>query len=264
MQDYTHILSRCFVNVPFADFFQYRHLMTENRLRPEIGLEGDVLFTASAKEFSEAASLLKNNGLRCTLHGPFSGLAPGSQNRDLLNATRSKLRKAFELIEVFEPLSIVCHLGSRDNRHGQGGNAWLATALKTWQELLPVAEKHGTLLVLENTYEHGPALHREIFTALHSPSVGFCLDVGHINAFARNTWQDWLPALEPWLRQLHIHDNHGDKDSHLAPGQGCFDFAGLFSYLREKKIDPILTLEPHTEEGLWQSLEALDKMGIFV
>ncbi len=262
MPDYTHILSRCFVNVPFADFFQYRHLMTENRLRPEIGLEGDVLFTASARDFSEAARLLKIYGLRCTLHAPFSGLAPGSQDRDLQNATRNKLRKAFELIAVFEPVSIVCHLDSKDNRHGQG-RAWLDAALETWQELLAVAEKHGTRLMLENTYELGPALHREVFTALHSPSAGFCLDVGHVNAFAGNTWQDWLPALAPWLGQLHLHDNHGDRDSHLAPGQGCFDFAGLFTFLREKKLSPIITLEPHTEEGLWQSLDALDAMGIF-
>lgn len=263
MQDYTHILSRCFVNIPFADFSRYRHLMAENRLRPEIGLEGDVLFTSSAKEFSEAANLLKRYGLRCTLHAPFSGLAPGSLDRALLNATRSKLRKAFELIALFEPVSIVCHLGSRGNLQGQGGSAWLDVALETWQELLAVAEKHGALLMLENTYEPGPDLHREVFAGLASHAAGFCLDVGHVNAFARNTWQDWLPALEPWLGQLHLHDNRGDNDSHLAPGQGCFDFAGLFAYFRERKLDPIMTLEPHTEEGLWQSLEALDKMNLF-
>lgn len=262
MRDYKHITSRCFINIPFADFSRYRHLITKHLFQPEIGLEGNVLYDCSSKEFHDAANILKRLNLRCTLHAPFFDLAPGAMDRNVLQATRNKLKKAFELIPVFEPVSIVCHLGYEGNKHGYKKNAWLATAVETWKELLLIAEKYKTPIMLENTYETEPVHHREVLSALDSEFARFCLDVGHVSAFAKNTWQDWLPELDPWLGQLHIHDNQGDTDSHLAPGQGSFDFSGLFSYLREKKINPVITLEPHTETGVWESLEAIDKMGI--
>ena len=42
--------------------------------------------------------------------------------------------------------------------------------------------------------------------------------------------------------------------------QGIFDFSGLFDYLRANDLRPIITLEPHQEEGLWDSLSALARM----
>ena len=66
--------------------------------------------------------------------------------------------------------------------------------------------------------------------------------------------EDWLPALEPWLGQLHLHDNHGDRNSHLAIGEGLFD------YLNQKDMTPIITLEPHYEEAFWGSIKALERL----
>ena len=263
MPDYKQITSRCFINLPFTDFFQYQGIIIDQLLQPEIGLEGEVLDTASADDFRNAAGILKKHRLRCTLHAPFGGLLPGAADRSVLQATRRKLKKAFELIPLFEPASIVCHLGYETDKDGPGQEEWFATSLETWEELLAIAEKEGALMMLENTYETGPGLHDRIFRALDSTSAGFCLDVGHVNTFARNTWQDWLPALEPWLGQLHLHDNNGDGDRHLAPGQGSFDFKGLFDYLRERQLHPIMTLEPHSEETLWESLKALNSMKLF-
>ena len=68
--------------------------------------------------------------------------------------------------------------------------------------------------------------------------------------------------MSDWLGQLHLHDNSGDMDNHLAIGQGIFDFTGLFDHLRANKHRPIITLEPHQEDGLWGSLSALSGMNL--
>jgi sugar phosphate isomerase/epimerase len=65
--------------------------------------------------------------------------------------------------------------------------------------------------------------------------------------------------MQPWLGQLHLHDNNGDHDQHLAPGRGMVDFSGLFQYLRLHNLHPLITLEPHSEEDLWQALDYLEE-----
>ncbi|MBU0480466.1 MAG: sugar phosphate isomerase/epimerase [Proteobacteria bacterium] len=260
---FPDLTRRLFVNAPFDRLQKgLLPLFIEHGLQPEIGLEGLCLYRKSRTEFREVAATLKKAGLSCTLHAPFFDLSPGALDPNILRTTREKLKKAFALIEIFEPHSIVCHLGYEANKHTFNHADWLKNSIETWQELLAMAEPHRVPVMLENTYETGPEQHIEVLTALNSPCARFCLDAGHTLAFARNSWRDWLPPLSPWLGQLHLHDNAGDMDRHLAIGQGIFDFAGLFDYLRNNQLRPVITLEPHQEEGLWTSLAALAGMDL--
>ena len=264
MHQYSHIIERCFVNAPFPRLqTDLLPLFLEHRIRPEIGLEGAVLYDTPRPEFEAIASRLKKAGLACTLHAPFLDLVPGSLDREIRRASRAKLRLAFELIELFEPVSIVCHLGYEPPKHGPKRSEWLKHATETWQELLEISSRHRTPMMLENTFETDPQMHLDLLKALDSPYARFCLDVGHVMAFAGNTWQDWLPALQPYLGQLHLHDNDGSRDAHLAVGEGVFDFAALFAYLREQELSPVITLEPHHEEGLFKSLANLATLDHF-
>ncbi len=257
---FSHLTSRCFVNAPFQMLRENIDEFIVNRIQPEIGLEGDVLYELGREDFSHIACRLQDAGLSCTIHSPFYEISPGAVDPYIRQVSRKKLRLAFDLIPVFKPKSIVCHLGFEENKHGYKEKEWFSYSLETWQELLEIAISNHTLLMLENTYEYGPEKHEKMLSALNSSSACFCLDVGHVLAFAGGNWQDWLPALLPRLGQLHLHDNNGEIDEHLAVCQGIFDFSGLFAYLKEKKIKPLLTLEPHQEEGLSLSLAALDKL----
>jgi len=258
---HSSLVSSLFINAPFDRLRDgLLEMFLDHRLQPEIGLEGQCLYSATRSEFTEIAGAFKKAGLPCTLHAPFFDLAPGASDPVILKATRNKLKKAFQLIEIFEPVSIVCHLGYEDNKHSFKREEWLQNSTETWREMLAISEPLQVPIMLENTYESGPEQHRDILAVLDTSYARFCLDVGHVLAFAGNTWQDWLPALSPWLGQLHLHDNKGDHDQHLAIGQGSFDFAGLFSFLRTNKLKPVITLEPHRETALWDSLSALESL----
>jgi sugar phosphate isomerase/epimerase len=261
--DLAHIISRCFVNIPFTEFDKYKKLVHRHRINPEIGLAGDALYIYSERDFTDLAEFLSGEGLSCTLHAPFSDLMPGSSDKYILKATRDKLRRCFDLIEVFQPDSVVCHLGYLDWVHSYHLQQWLDISLETWRILLEVAKSLDTPVMFENTYESTPRIHKLLLESLASPSARFCLDVGHLLAFSRTPWPKWLAVLEPWLGQLHLHDNKGLRDDHLPIGRGYFDFTSLFSYLQTKNIRPILTLEPRSKSDLWESLNALDRLGIF-
>ena len=253
--------NHCFVNAPFerlqTDLLQ---LFLNNRLQPEIGLDGESLWLCSDADFARIADRLQAEGLACTLHAPFTDLAPGGREQRIVEISRDKLRRAFALIPIFRPRSIVCHLGYEAHKHASRLDAWLQCSLATWNELIPLAKPFGTRVLFENTYEQGPHIHRRLLEAIGADNVGFCLDVGHLLAFAGTGWQPWLDELAPWLGQLHLHDNDGSSDAHLAIGRGTFDFQGLFDFLRRHGHRPLITLEPHSEEDLWQSLEMMRAM----
>ena len=67
-----------------------------------------------------------------------------------------------------------------------------------------------------------------------------------------------METLGAKIMELHLHDNNGEEDTHLAIGKGNADFAGLFQLIDEKGLSPTITLEPHEEETLWLSLASED------
>lgn len=251
-----------FVNAPFLQLEDgLLDLFVQHGLQPEIGLEGEVLYTKEISAFKNVATKLAKNGLACTLHAPFFDLAPGGLDPYIRRASREKLQRAFDLIPLFRPKVIVCHLNFEANKHGYKHTEWFAHAKKTWLALLDVAAQNNTMVAFENTYETSPDQHILMLDALDSQKAGFCLDTGHVLAFAKNSWTNWLAALDR-LVHLHLHDNHGDTDEHLGVGLGSFDFTGLFQHLGKIGAKPTITIEPHSRDDLWVSLANLRKMGV--
>ena len=56
----------------------------------------------------------------------------------------------------------------------------------------------------------------ELIDALNDPMFGICWDFGHANLSNVNQCEA-LKAIAPHLTALHVNDNRGEKDDHLAP-----------------------------------------------
>ena len=97
----AHIISQCFVNVPFAEFDKYSDLISAYQINPEIGLDGNAVYDFSEQEFTEKKKFLDDKGLQCTLHAPFHDMLPGARDRKVLEATRAKLHRCFKLIGIY-------------------------------------------------------------------------------------------------------------------------------------------------------------------
>ena len=61
------------------------------------------------------------------------------------------------------------------------------------------------------------------------------------------------------MAESHIHDNHGQTDEHLPPGEGQIDFNRLFGLLRQYAPDCVYTIEAHTVERLERALKGIEK-----
>jgi sugar phosphate isomerase/epimerase len=93
--------------------------------------------------------------------------------------------------------------------------------------------------------------------ALPSEHFGLCFDTGHFNLFSTISLAEWLDQVRPHIFEIHLHDNTGKADDHLAIGDGNFDFAALFAGLCG--ITPVYTIEAHSKEDVLRSIGQLNK-----
>ena len=257
------LLAQVFVNMPWRFVGQYIDLILENTINVEIGFEAEDLESSSANAVCAALARIREKGSRITVHGPFWDLCSGSIDPEIRKVTFSRLGSLFDLVEKIRPEQVVCHTGF-DPRHHRGHRGeWVDNSLCTWRPFIRRAEILKMPLVLENVWEEDPELHIELLEKMKSPWFGFCLDIGHQHAFSRSTLDKWLHATWPYLKEVHLHDNDGSFDAHFPIGSGTINFDYLFRFLGEKKIWPVLTVEPHTVEHLYETLAGLAETASF-
>jgi sugar phosphate isomerase/epimerase len=250
------------VNIPFAMLYK-SHLdrFVSNKLNPEIGLDAFSLDEYSSSDFQHIAAQLHENALSVTLHAPFIDMSPGSPDTLIREATRRRFEQVLRLVPVFRAKTVVCHANYEAKRYSFIREIWIENSLKTWKWLGKNIKDAGAGLMLENVYERGPEDMRILFENLEEYGVGLCMDIGHQTVFSRTPLEKWLESLGEYIGQVHLHDNFGKQDEHLAPGKGSINFSPLFDYLnKRKKAFPVMTLEPHKEEDLQPAFEYLAKI----
>lgn len=248
------------VNLPLADLLgKYRHLL-DLPLNPEVGLSADSLERLGPGDLDRAREMLA--GRRLTSHLPFLDLAPGSCDRLVAEAAARRLEQAADWAIALGAGQAVIHLGFEPHLHRNRE----AFARRLADNLGPLAgrlQAAGIALAMENVFEPDPRpllLARRALARTGCATVGFCLDIGHALAFSRTSLDAWWEALAPHLRELHLHDNDRSDDQHLPPGRGAADWAMLGRRLSAMSRWPVITLEPHRESHLWESLRALERL----
>lgn len=150
----------------------------------------------------------RDAALRLSVHAPLEAdpLRPGSA-RELDDALRLAIDLGAGLLNV--------HFS--DPRRVED----LATALAP---LVGRCAVSGVRLAVENVPATSPEDFNRLFALLprigaNGPAVGMCLDIGHANLHAttRNDYIGYIDRLRPEVPivHLHLHENHGDADSHL-------------------------------------------------
>jgi sugar phosphate isomerase/epimerase len=192
----------------------------------EIGYRGWEVVADGACSFEldenirEVAEIAGSTGLSLSVHAPYSDLNLASLNYPIW---RESVRQILTCIDRTAELTdrITVHPG------------YLSPVGKllpdrTWElqksalsEIGAFAADHGVHVFLENMGGLKEVLCRfpeEILGMIDGvPGVGFTLDVGHAHTVGKV--REFLGVLSS-ANHLHIHDNHGTADQHLALGDG--------------------------------------------
>ena len=250
-----------FVSCPFNLLVEkYIERVLEEGINLEIGLNGTILYDYITRDFLNISSRLKEKGLNCTVHAPFTDMSMGAIDERVRAVSISQLKKAVDMACILEAKTLVFHTGWEKKIYADQEERWLKNFIQSLKELCSHAKRAGISLMLENVFEPSPALHQEIFKRFSPDELKLCLDVGHVYAFSNKDLSSWLEGVGERIGQLHLHDNQGGDDEHLAPGQGVIDFDLLFSWLSKRGIKPVITLEAHDERTVVPGLLAIDRL----
>lgn len=249
------------VGIPYAMFAgDSLSMFLEKRLNPEISFDSEALDSLNHKNLEGMAGILKERGLTVTVHAPFMDIAPGSPDQLVRGVVRKRLQQVIDVVKILKPRTVVCHAAYEDRRYRHMKDKWLEYSFSVWRWFGSRVADEGGRLVLENVFENSPEELLDLFKALAREQVGFCLDVGHQAAFSSVSLERWLQVLGEFLHQLHLHDNNGIRDEHLAIGKGTVDFPLLFRWLEKNRNKrPVMTIEPHTREDIDPSIATLER-----
>ncbi|MDI9610078.1 MAG: sugar phosphate isomerase/epimerase [Archaeoglobaceae archaeon] len=117
------------------------------------------------------------------------------------------------------------------------------------KELKPFLERTEVLLALENTIAITGGIERALREILSETELALTLDLGHYNI------QKCELFLENFDRvvNIHLHDNNGDRDEHLALGRGKVDLKAF----PLKDYERYMTIETREEKSILETREYL-------
>ena len=153
----------------------------------------------------------------------------------------------------------------------EGLDRFMDALARSLERLLPLAEELGIVIALENMLPgpnggrlgSRPEHMNLILTRFRHEHLGFCLDTGHALVAGHERAQEFLEAMSPALVTVHLADNAGDRDSHLAPGRGRVDWTAVFRCLHEIGYSDAACIEappfdygPDYSDEAWRGLRS--------
>ncbi len=173
-------------------------------------------------------------------HAPFNELFPCAVDPKARDLARTRYRQAMVIAQRYSANKIVIHGGYNPRLYYP---VWYTEqSILFWQDFLREIPPDMEIC-LENVLEETPEMLLDIVDAVDDPRLGLCLDVGHINAYASQPATVWLEACARRIRHLHIHNNHGDWDSHSALADGTIPMAELLRKANDLCPETSVTLE---------------------
>jgi sugar phosphate isomerase/epimerase len=244
------------------------HVFLRNRLHPGLletfqksGAQGVELFAArqhfdytNRSEIRDLAQWFRSNPTEAfSMHAPmYSDLEMGRGGAPSVNVIHpeksrridamDEIKRALEVAEQIPFRFLIIHLGEREDTWSPRSLEFSLTAL---EHLRAFASPLGVRLLVENIPNEVtcPANIIEILNTGHFTDIGVCLDVGHAHIGDGVTAA--LAELKDRIRSSHLHDNKGDRDAHLWPGDGTINWDEVFDGLTTAPQTPAGVLEIH-------------------
>ena len=186
--------------------------------------------------------LVKMGNPPLTLHGPFLDLIPATFDSMIRRVTMERFEQCYQVGKLLGAKKIVYHSGMIPTVYYRQG--WANQVSRFFNDFL--RDKDGLEIDMENVLDEDWRLLSDVYEQVEHPDFGLCLDIGHAHCYSDISVIEWAEELAPYVRHVHIHDNAGERDSHLGLGRGNLPWREVLSYL------------PRTETRTW-TIECMNK-----
>lgn len=251
-------MRRVHVHLSYKKFLENIEAVREKMLDLEIYFDAYTLDNLTEKALHKLKESL-NWKPHLSFHGPFMDMSPGGVDERVRRITVERFLHLIGIARILKPKIIVFHPGYDKWRFHGHEDLWLENSYKTWNLILENAKSIGTSIAIENVFEEDPLTLEALVKRMDSPKFGVCFDTGHFHLFSKRPLKEWIDRLGSHLLEVHIHDNNGIEDEHLAIGDGKMDFDSFFKLLNGLSHKPLLTIEAYGKEAAEKSIERIKR-----
>jgi sugar phosphate isomerase/epimerase len=208
--------------------------------------------------YRKISEVIASTGLRVSVHAPYGDLNLATLNDPIY---RESIRQVCSCIEKAADLT------DRVTLHpGYLSPVGKLVPQKIWdlqksalRQIGKVASDNGVLACLENMIGVKEFLCRDpgelIGMTDGIEGIGMTFDFGHANTVGRVS--EFLPLVSK-ANHIHIHDNHGERDEHLALGDGTINWETVGRGIA-KNYNGIVVTEGRSIEEAKRSLQVFRK-----
>ncbi|MDD7389940.1 MAG: sugar phosphate isomerase/epimerase [Lachnospiraceae bacterium] len=191
------------------------------------------------------------------IHGPFLDLNPMAFDNLVLDATRLRYEQCYQAAKALGAGKIIYHTCYIPGIYMLIG--WADRVVDFYNRFLE--GKEGIQILMENVQdpEIDPIL--EVAERITHPDFGLCLDVGHAHCYSNYSPVEWAGKLGSHVKHVHLHDNDGRSDAHLALGEGTVPFEEALSIVFAHSSDATCTVECSLADSVRKSVYRLEQYG---
>lgn len=196
-----------------------------------------------------------------TMHGSFHDVLIFSEDKDIRNISEKRVEDSICTAKRLGALAVVFHsnLNPALTLESYRTN-WVDCNARFFGEM---CRKYPDInIYLENMFDDSPYELAKVCERLRDVSnFGITFDYAHASIYGTDI-TEWVKVLQPYIKHVHINDNDGKNDLHLAVGDGTLDW-DYFDRLQKTYLQEVTVLiENSNLKQQRKSLEFLSKKGI--
>ena len=197
-----------------------------------------------------------------TLHGAFLDVTVHSSDSLIVSASDKRVRQCMEIASELGVKAVIFHTNLVPNFFSEKYmQNWCDRNEVYWRRILK--DYAPVRVYMENMFDRIPDCLAQLAEHMKDePGFGVCLDYAHAY-ISRTAVSVWVKELAPFIRHVHINDNDGENDLHLAVGEGVIDWKKFLKLKKEYFPDATILIETTPLERQRKSLEFMDDFGFF-
>lgn len=202
------------------------------------------------KDISQLCKFKKENDVNFTVHGFFPPTSQpfflnlASQDDKKLKESMKFVKNALETCRRIDAKIYGIHAGYiadwREENMGEkifllsdgffDEEAAMQSLIQNTQEMVDYASQYGIKFAMENSSQvvikgriismmHSHEEFKPLLRAIHSKNFGILIDIGHLRLASNKmnfSYEEFIKSMQSKVFEIHVHQNNGKKDEHLA------------------------------------------------
>jgi len=213
---------------------------------------------------------IESLGMRPLLHSSYIDVNLASFNDISREASLRRTLRCLEIARILDAEYVTIHMGYlHGDHHPHRYNIAKKLGVLSLIKITEKAHDIGAKVCIENKERsknrHLLTTPEEILEFLEiaddvAPNTVFITyDVGHANTWNHDLLS-FFKKLRDRIRVVHLHDNDGSSDQHLALGRGNIEFQRLIPKMYNEVKNAIFILEVHDLEGIRESVKVIERI----